>query len=361
MTVQEKQEAKPASAADRRAADLIQDGGTARLHLTMASADYDHIRDLVHGVVRADGIALTPLVLEVEEIFHRFIKNLEWDVSEISFAKYTALTAQGGAPMVAIPVFPSRVFRHSSIYVRTDRGIATAKDLENRTVGIPEWAQTAGIYARGLLAEYYDVDLTKIRWVQAGVNQPGRVEKVDVKLPAGIRYESRPDSSLSELLMKGEIDAAMSARVPAAFVTAARKGGKGDIARLFPHYRDEEMAYFRKTGIFPIMHTIAIRRAVFERHPWVAMNLFKAFEEAKNRSAARVGDITAARIPLPWSASLAEEFSATFGPDLFPYGVEPNRPTLEAFCRFAHDQGITARRITPDELFPREVRASAKV
>jgi 4,5-dihydroxyphthalate decarboxylase len=307
-------------------------------------------------VVRPDGIVLTPLVMEVEEIFHRFIKNLEWDVSEMSFAKYTSLTAQGGAPMVAIPVFPSRVFRHSSIYVRADRGIAAPKDLENRTIGIPEWAQTAGIYARGMLAEFYGVDLIRIRWVQAGLNQPGRAEKVELKLPAGIRYEARPDASLSDLLAKGEIDAVMSARMPASFAQRP-----DEIVRLFPNYRDEEMRYFRATRVFPIMHAIAIRRTVFERHPWVAMNLFKAFEEAKNRSAARVADITAARIPLPWSSSLAGEFAATFGPDLFPYGVEANRPTLEAFCRFAHQQGITQRLMTLEELFPREVRVSAKV
>jgi 4,5-dihydroxyphthalate decarboxylase len=356
MTIQGNPEPKPATPVDRREAEIIQDGGTARLHLTMATADYDHIRDLVHGVVRADGIALTPFVLEVEEIFHRFIKHLEWDVSEVSFAKYASLTAQGAAPMVAIPVFPSRVFRHSSLYVRSDRGIADPKDLEGRTIGIPEWAQTAGIYARGLLAEYYGVDLRKIRWVQAGVNQPGRAEKVELKLPAGIRYETRPDASLSELLVTGEIDAVMSARVPSAFAQ-----GKANIDRLFPDYRNEEMRYFEQTGIYPIMHTIAIRRAVFERHPWVAMNLFKAFEEAKRRSAARVADVTAARIPLPWSAALAAEFAEKFGPDLFPYGIEANRPTLDAFCRFAHDQGVTPRRLSPEDLFPREVRSAAKV
>ena len=356
MTLQKMPEQTGSATVDRRDVQIIQDGATARLHLTMAVADYDHIRDLVHGLVQADGIALTGLVLEVEEIFHRFIKHLEWDVSEISFAKYTSLTAQGAAPMVAIPVFPSRVFRHSSIYVRADRGIASAKDLENRTIGIPEWAQTAGIYARGLLAESYGVDLTTIRWVQAGVNEPGRVEKVELKLPAGIRYQAQPDASLSELLAKGEIDAAISARVPSAFAH-----GNGGVVRLFPDYRNEEMRYYRETGIFPIMHTIAIRRAVFERHPWVAMNLLKAFDEAKRRSAERISDITAARIPLPWSAALAAEFAETFGPDLFPYGVEANRPTLEAFCRFAHDQGVTQRRMSPDELFPREVRTAAKV
>src|SRR5262245_12880857 len=225
-----------AASTDRRDAQIIHEGGTARLHLTMAVADYDHVRDLVHGLVPTEGIALTALVLQVEEIFHRFIKHLEWDVSEVSFAKYTSLTAQGAAPMVAIPVFPSRVFRHSSLYVRTDRGIAGPKDLEGRTVGIPEWAQTAGIYARGLLAEYYGVDLRKIRWVQAGVNQPGRAEKVDLKLPAGIRYEARPEQSLSELLRTGEIDAVMTARVPAAF-----SQGLANIGRLFPDYRTEEM------------------------------------------------------------------------------------------------------------------------
>src|SRR5215468_4205312 len=215
-----------------RVPQVVTLGGEAQVHLTLAVTDYDHVRDLVHGVVKADGIALTPVVLEVEEIFYRFINHLEWDVSEMSFAKYLALTAQGGAPMVAIPVFPSRVFRHSSIYVRKDRKIAQPKDLEGKTVGIPEWAQTAGIFARGMLAETYGVDLAKITWVQAGVNQAGRAEKVELQLPAGVRYESRPDASLSELLTKGEIDAVMSARMPAAFVRA-----QGSIVRLFPDYR----------------------------------------------------------------------------------------------------------------------------
>ena len=170
---------------------MVETDGSARLNLTLATADYDHVRDLVHGVVRPTGIALTAFALQIEEIFFRFTKNLEWDVSEMSFAKFTALTAQGNAPMIGLPVFPSRVFRHSAFYVRSDRGIKSAKDLEGKTVGIPEWAQTAGIYARGLLAETYGVDLKKIRWVQAGVNQPGRVEKVELKLPAGVRYEAR--------------------------------------------------------------------------------------------------------------------------------------------------------------------------
>jgi 4,5-dihydroxyphthalate decarboxylase len=348
--------ARPAMTSGARDVPLIKHGGAARLHLTLATTDYDHVRDLTNGVVRPEGIVLTALTLPVEEIFYRFIHHLEWDVSEVSFAKYVALVSQGDAPMVAIPVFPSRVFRHSAIYVRADRGIAAPKDLEGRTIGIPEWAQTAGVYARGILAEEYGVDLTTIRWVQAGMNQAGREEKVALDLPAGIRYETRPDASLSELLLAGELDAAITARMPDAFVR-----GSGKVARLFPDYRAEEARFHARTGIFPIMHVIAMRRAVFERYPWVAMNLFRAFEEAKRRSLERVADITASRFPLPWTAALAAEFGATFGADPFPYGLEPNRTTLEAFCRYVHDQGVTQRRMNPEELFPAEVHKSARV
>ena len=180
---------------------MVTSGGTASLQLTLAISDYEHVREIAQGIVRADGITLTPLIFpSIEEITFRFTRNLEWDVSELSFGKYISLTSQGSAPMVAIPVFPSRVHRHSAIYVHGDRGIKTAKDLEGRAVGIPEWAQTAGIYVRGFLAEHYGVDLAKIHWLQAGVDEPGRAEKVELKLPAGIRYEARPQTSLSAML-----------------------------------------------------------------------------------------------------------------------------------------------------------------
>ena len=344
-----------ASGADR-APEIIESGGTARLHLTLASTDYDHVRDLVNGVVRAEGIVLTGFVLPVEEIFFRFIKNREWDISEMSFGKFIGYASQGNSPFIGIPVFPSRVFRHSAFYVRTDRGIASPKDLEDKTVGIPEWAQTAGIYARGYLAESAGVDLRKIKWVQAGMNEAGREEKVEFKLPPGIQYSQRRDTSISAMLLSGEIDAAISARVPDAFSTS---GGK--IVRLYPDYRREEMAYHAATGIYPIMHVIALRRTLFERYPWVAMNLFKAFDQAKHRSLERIQDLTASRIPVPWAAAIAGEWSKNFGADPFPYGLEENRKTLAAFCRFAHDQGITAHRLEPDDLFPKEVRASVRV
>jgi len=344
-----------ASSADRET-EIIESGGTARLHLTLATTDYDHVRDLVNGVVRAEGTVLTAFVLPVEEIFYRFIKNREWDVSEMSFGKFIGYASQGNSPFVGIPVFPSRVFRHSAFYVRTDRGISTARDLEGKRVGIPEWAQTAGIYARGFLSETAGVDLRKIHWVQAGMNEAGREEKVEFKLPDGIQYEQRRDTSISAMLLSGEIDAAISARVPDAY-----EKGRGKIERLYPDYRTEETRYYAATGIYPIMHVIAMRRAVFERYPWTAMNLFKAFDEAKRRSLERIRDLTASRIPVPWAAAVAGEWSKNFGDNPFPYGLEDNRKTLDAFCRFAHAQGVTAKRLTPDDLFPKEVRASVRV
>lgn len=344
------------AAGAERAPEIIESGGTARLHLTLATTDYDHVRDLTNGVVRPEGIVLTGFVLPVEEVFFRFIKNREWDVSEMSFGKFIGFASQGNSPFIGIPVFPSRVFRHSAFYVCADRGIKSPKDLEGKSVGIPEWAQTAGIYARGFLAETAGVNLTKIKWVQAGMNEAGREEKVEFKLPPGIQYQQRRDTSISAMLLSGEIDAAISARVPDVFA----KGG-GKIVRLYPDYRKDEMAYHAATGIYPIMHVIAMRRAVFERYPWVAMNLYTAFDEAKARSLERIRDLTASRIPVPWAAAIADEFGKGFGDDPFPYGLEANRKTLDAFCRFAHDQGVTAKRLTPDDLFPKEVRASVRV
>ncbi len=355
MTVQMPENRGTAGGPDR-APQIVESGGAARLHLTLAATDYDHVRDLMNGTVRVDGITLTSFVLPVEEVFFRFIKNREWDISELSFGKFIGFASQGDSPFVGIPVFPSRVFRQSAFYARADRKIASPKDLVGKTVGIPEWAQTAGIYARGYLAESCGIDLKSIQWVQAGMNQAGREEKVEFKLPKGIRYEQRRDTSISALLLSGEIDAAISARVPDAF-----KQGEGKIVRLFPNYRAAEARYYRETGIFPIMHVIALRRALFERYPWVAMNLFKAFEEAKARSLERMHDLTASRIPVPWSAAIAEEWGRDFGNDPFAYGLEANRKTLDAFCRFAHDQGVTAKRMTPDDLFPKEMRASVRV
>jgi 4,5-dihydroxyphthalate decarboxylase len=234
--------------------------------------------------------------------------------------------------------------------------VAAPADLAGRRVGVPEWAQTAGIYTRGALAHQYGVRLQDVEWVQGGVNQPGRAEKVELALPPGLRLTPVADRTLDGMLRDGALDAVITARPPASF-----SAGHPDVARLFPDPVPVEAEYFRKTGVFPIMHVVAIRRDLFDRHPWVAMNLLAAFEEAKRRSVARTLDVAAARFPIPWGYAHAAAARALFGDDPFPYGLEPNRPTLEAFLGFAHEQGVCRRRLTPEELFPPEVRSHFRV
>jgi 4,5-dihydroxyphthalate decarboxylase len=327
-----------------------------RLQLTLAINDYDQIRDLATGKVGIEGIALTTLHFDIEEIFYRFLRYREWDVSEVSLAKYVSLISQGDTSLTAIPVFPSRMFRHSAFYVHRDGTVKVPADLAGKKLGLPEWAQTAAVYGRGLLAHEWGVKLADIEWVQAGVNQRGRVEKVQLKLPAGIRYRAEPERSLNEMLLDGAVDAIMTARPPAAFLA-----GDPRVERLIPDTRTAEADYFRKTGIYPIMHVVALRRAIVDAHPWVAMNLFKAFDEAKNRSLERLRDITASRVALPWLRDHVSTIEAIFGLDFFPYGLESNRQTLDAFLAFAQEQGVTHRKLAAEELFPREVLASFKV
>ena len=313
------------------------------LPLTLAIHPYDHARNL-----RPQGIELTLLELPIEEIFFRFTKFREWDASEMSFAKTLSLMSQPAPGIVPIPVFPSRVFRHSAIYIGEKSGIREPKDLEGRRVGIPEWAQTAGIYVRGLLQHEYGVDLARVHWHQAGVHQPGRIEKVELKLPVGVRITPVLDKSLAQMLASGELDAAISARDP---------GGR----RLFHDYVEMEEAYFRKTRIYPIMHVIVLRRDVYERDRWIAMNLLKAFEEAKRQSMQRLVDIGLSHVPMPWQAEHARRWREIAGEDFWPYGIEANRRTLEPFLQYAFEQGVTARKLQVEELFAPETRESFKI
>jgi 4,5-dihydroxyphthalate decarboxylase len=326
------------------------------LPLTLAISEYDHVRDLVSGRVKPEGIELRALVLSIEEIFYRFTLHREWDVSEMAMGKYVSLRSQGDTSLTAIPVFPSRMFRHSSIYVRSDGPVRTPADLKGRRVGIPEWAQTAAIYSRGLLTHQYGIGLSDIAWVQAGVNEPGRTEKVVLKLPAGVAVERPAAKSLNGMLLAGEVDAVMTAHAPAAF-----EAGDPRVRRLFEDFMPVELAYWRETGIFPIMHCVAIQTRVLEAHPWIAMNLLTAFEAAKRRSVARAFEATASRFPIPWAHERASAVAPLFGPDYWPYGLEANRVTLEAFLQYAHEQGVTHRRLASEELFPPEVASAYKV
>jgi 4,5-dihydroxyphthalate decarboxylase len=324
--------------------------------LTLAISRYDHVEDLTAGRIVPDGIKLTSLILPIEEIFFRFLKHREWDVSELSFAKYSSLISQGDTSLTAIPVFPSRIFRHSSVYVRRDGPVRTPQDLAGKRIGLPEWAQTAAVYSRGFIAHQYGIDLKGIDWVQAGVNEPGRVEKVKLDLPAGIRLTPEPTKSLSGMLVAGEVDAILSAHAPDCF-----EDGHPDIVRLFPNYMAVEADYYRETGIFPIMHVIAIKRAVVEANPWVAMSLLKAFEQAKRQSVARALEVTAPRFPIPWCFEYARQAQELFGQDHWPYGVDGNRTTLDAFLRYAHEQGVCHRLLTPEDLFPSQVLSRFRI
>jgi 4,5-dihydroxyphthalate decarboxylase len=323
--------------------------------LTIATTDYDHVHDFACGKVQAAGISPTWLTLPIEEIFFRFIHYREWDVSEMSLAKYVSLVATGENDLVAIPVFPSRMFRFSSIYVRSDSTLRTISDLRGKKIGLPEWAQTAAVYTRGLLTDDAGLSLKEIEWFQAGVNDAGRTEKVELFLPEGLQYTQVPNRSLTDMLLTGDLDAVFSAHPPRPF-----EEGKPEIIQMVRDYQNQEEAYFRRTGIFPIMHTMAIQKKVFDRHPWIAKNLYKAFEQAKDNSVRRAMDFTASRFPLPWVPSYAREMQSIFG-ELFPYGIEKNISTLKNFLRFSFEQGVTSRLVSIEELFPGSVGASYRI
>jgi len=328
---------------------------SSRLALTLAQGGYDHISDLASGEVRVDGVDLTVLTLPVEEIFFRFLRFREWHVSELSFAKYLALRTSGDTSLVAIPVFPSRVCRHSSVFVGPD-GPSSPGELAGCRIGVPEWAQTASVYSRGLLQHEWGVPLQDVKWFQAGVNTPGRAEKVPLHLPDGISLTPVPDRCLDDMLRDGELDAIFSAHPPDSF-----ERGDPRIVRMFPNYREVEREHMARTRIFPIMHIIAIRADVLEAAPWVAANLYTAFCEAKRRSVERLSKITTSRLPMAWVPSLVDEMRLLLGPDPFPYGVEDNRPTLDAFTRWAYEQGVASRPVDAAELFAPQVLDLVKV
>jgi 4,5-dihydroxyphthalate decarboxylase len=318
------------------------------LQLSLAMNAYDHVRDVLSGDVRPKGIEILPLELGIEEIFYRFTKFQEWHVSEMSFGKVVSLMSEEKPPIVVLPVFVSRVFRHSAIYLPEGSPIKKPKDLEGHRVGIPEWAQTAGIYVRGMLAHEYGVDLAKIQWFQAGVREPGRVEKVALALPQGLKIQRVADRTLVQMLAAGELDAVMSAReIPA--------------RRLFGDYRVAEADYWKKTRIFPIMHVLVIRRDVYERDRWVAMSLFQAFEEAKRRSVARVREFGLSHLPMPWVPDHLAQWRALAGEDFWPYGIEANRPTLEAFFQYANEQGVAKKHLRMEDVFAPETREQFKI
>jgi len=313
------------------------------VHVTIATWDYDHIRDLRSGEVSPVGIEVTYLDLNMHEIFARFLANREWDVSELSFAKYIAEASGPNSDLIALPVFLRREFRYGIVYVNRNR-VRTPDELRHKRMGIPEWAQTACVYIRGALQHDFGVPLAEIEWVQSGVNERGRGEKVEMDLPEGVRLTPMPDKSISEMLVSGEIDAAMCATVPDCF------GKHPDVVRLWPDFAAMGEAFYAKTRVYPIMHVAVMRKAILQDNPWVARNLYNVFDEARRRSLARLR--RPGYIALPGHGEAAEAAAKTFGGDYFPYGIEQNRAALELFLRYAYEQGIARRLMTPEEIFP---------
>jgi 4,5-dihydroxyphthalate decarboxylase len=314
--------------------------------ITIASGDYDRIRAIRDGVVKVEGCAVDYHVVEPNQLFVRNLKAQEFDVSEMSFSTYITLRDQGRAHYTAIPVFLSRAFRHSAIFVRTDRGIATPADLRGKRVGTPEYFTTMLVWMRGLLSDEYGIEPSDLRWRLGGLeqsaNEPAKIEPV-----VGVEIEAVPaGKTLAGMLAEGELDAIFSARPPSCFVRGAPQ-----VARLYPDYRAVEQAYFRKTGIYPLMHAVGIRNSLVERHPWMAKSLFKAFAKAKEIATADFEKLSAFALTLPWIEAEYRATQAVLGKDIWPYGVAANRKAIDTLCRYLHEQGFTKWRTGVDELF----------
>ncbi len=321
----------------------------ARLPLSFACGDYDRTRALEEGTVRPDGIDLTYLRLPVEETFFRMLRHREFEVAEMSMSSYVKSLDSDDPPFVALPVYTSRQFRHAGIFVNVDSGIETPADLRGRVVGTPEWQLTANVWIRGTLADHHGVPVDSVEYRTGGQETPGRIEKAAVDLGERIHIQPIGEGrTLSAMLAAGEIDAFQGPRMPSCFVLG------GNVRRLFADPVAAEKEYFARTGIFPIMHVVVIRRDVYERHRWVAQSLTKALQLAKQKAMAELYDASALRFMLPWLIPGLEEARSLLGEDYWSYGLEVNRHVLETFLRYHSDQGLSRRRYAPEELFAPE-------
>ncbi|HVZ52839.1 MAG TPA: ABC transporter substrate-binding protein [Pseudolabrys sp.] len=318
-----------------------------RLPLTIATWDYDRVRPLLDGRVTIEGCDVNYITMPVEELFERAFFHGEFDVAEIGFSPFLIALSRGQAPYVALPVFLSRMFRHSAVYIRSDRGIEGPADLRGKRIGVPEYQMSAVMWIRGYLQDEFGIAAKDINWVQAGLENPGRRDKFPLNLPEGFPLVSRNDVSLSALLAEGELDGVISARRPSCFLA-----GHPQVRRLFPDYRAAERDYFRKSGVFPIMHALGIRRDIYERNNWLAASLYKAFAQAKRIADAEFGETAALKIGLPWVTAEYEATKEAMGEDFWSYGLnEANRKTLDTMARYSYEQGLAVRQLCVDEMF----------
>lgn len=324
--------------------------------LTLACWDYDRTQALAEGRVRPEGVDLTYLTLPVEETFYRMMRYREFDVAELSLSSYVVSLCHD-APFVAIPVFPSRSFRHNGIYVNAGSGIERPADLVGRVVGVAEYQLTANVWIRGILDEHHGVPVESVRYRTGGLHEPGRIEKAAVRLPPEIDIAPiEPGATLAGLLASGDVDAVYTPRSPRPFLDRDPR-----VRRLFADPRAEEEAYYRATGIFPVMHVIALRRDVYERRPWLAMSLYKAFTVAKAAATERLAETAAPLSMVPWSYAEFDRVRDLMGDDFWPYGLPANEHTLATFLRYSHAQGLADRLLRPDELFAKETLDSFRI
>ncbi len=328
-----------------------------KLKFTVACSSYDRIHALIDGTVVPEGMDLNFIPLEVEEIFWRQLRHQEFDGSEMSFSSYTMARSRGDERFIAIPVFTSRFFRHSCVYINVEKGISRPEDLKGKTIGVPEYQMTAAVWLRGIFQHEYGVSPRDVHWRSGGEETPGREEKLRLQLPADIDCQPIPhDLVLSDMLDQGEIDALFTARTPSCFLR-----GSPNVRRLFENYGEIEKEYYLKTHIFPIMHTIVIKRAVYEANPWVAVSLYKAFLASKNLTLQSMKQTFALHATLPWLISYVDETRRLMGDDWWPYGIEKNRQTIDALCTYSYEQGLSLRPMTVEELFAPETFDEFKI
>ncbi len=317
------------------------------LRLSVAIGDYDRNRPFIDGRVRIDGVNPVIMTLDPEEIFFRAFRHAEFDICELSLSSYAINVARNESAYVAAPVFLSRAFRHTSIYIRTDRGIRAPSDLKGRRVGVPEYQLTACVWVRALLEDDYGVTPSEITWVRGGIEQVGRPEKIAVELPPDIRVIDAPDGlPLNALLERGDIDAFIGPRAPSCF-----DRGYPHVDRLFSDPTAAAVDYFRRTRIFPIMHVLGIRRTIANKHPWLPAACLKAFEQSKNAALAKLADTSATKITLPFVEEQIKAARELIGADFWSYGIAANRHALDAFLRHHYRQGLSSRPLKVEELF----------
>jgi 4,5-dihydroxyphthalate decarboxylase len=328
-----------------------------RLRLSLACWNYDRTRALADGKIQPDGIDLNYQELVVEETFFRTLRYREFDVAELSLSSYSVSLMRDDPAYIAIPVFPSRAFRHNTIVVSAKSGITEPKDLIGKKVGNPEYQLTAIVWQRGILADEYGVDPKSVTYMTGGEESPGREEKVKLDLPPDIKVKPiGAQQTLSQMIADGELDAIYAPRMPSTFYSRPQ-----DVKRLFENYMEVERAYYAKTKIFPIMHTIVIRRDIYKANPWVARSLYKAFVEAQKLTYEDLAEMAALKTMLPWQLAHVDQVRKDMGNDWWPYGFAPNRHVLDTFLRYHHEQGLSKRRLKPEELFAPETLEAFKI